>query len=98
MEARENAVLGYDLPPFASMTDFKVWQDVDPPRGTVYNYPIRSDGDAQPSIAASEASPDIAVQIYNRGTMPTMLAKLGSGQTIPQVLDWAKNELEGFAH
>jgi len=25
-----------------------------------------------------------------------MLAKLQSGQTIPQVLDWAQDELEGF--
>jgi hypothetical protein len=36
------------------------------------------------------------VQIYNRGTMPTMLAKLKAGQSIPQVVSWAENELEGF--
>ena len=33
-------------------------------------------------IAGLPAPPDIAVQIYNRGTMPTMLAKLQSGQSI----------------
>ena len=33
-------------------------------------------------IAASPAPPEIAVQIYNRGTMPTMMAKLLSGQSI----------------
>jgi hypothetical protein len=37
------------------------------------------------------------VQIYNRGTMPTMFAKLMSGQSIDQVVSWANDELEGFA-
>ena len=23
------------------MTDFKIWEEVEPPKGTVYNYPIR---------------------------------------------------------
>jgi hypothetical protein len=36
------------------------------------------------------------VQIYNRGTLPTMFAKLQSGQTIAQVIDWAQDEIEGF--
>jgi hypothetical protein len=97
VEARCTAVLGYDLPPFEKMNDFKVWEDVGPPKGTVYNYPLRPWHNAQPSIAASDASPDIAVQIYNRGTMPTMFAKLLSGQSIDQVVSWANDELEGFA-
>jgi hypothetical protein len=42
------------------------------------------------------APPEIAVQIYNQGTMPTMLAKLLSGQTIPQVIAWAEDQLVGF--
>jgi hypothetical protein len=29
--------------------------------------------------------------------MPTMLAKLKSGQSIDQVIGWASDELEGFA-
>ena len=41
VEARCNAVVGYDIPPFDSMLDFKVWETVEPPKGTVYNYPIR---------------------------------------------------------
>jgi hypothetical protein len=78
------------------MLDFKIWQDVDPPKGTVYNYPIRPFHKATPHIAAMPAPPEIAVQIYNRGTMPTMLAKLKSGQSIDQVIAWASDELEGF--
>jgi len=90
-------VSGYDVPPFNSMLDFKVWQEVEPPKGTVYNYPIRSFHKATAHIAGLPAPPDVAVQIYNRGTMPTMLAKLKSGQSIDQVISWASDELEGFA-
>ena len=64
------------------MLDFKVWEEVEPPKGTVYNYPMRPWHKTQAWIAASPAPPEIAVQIYNRGTMPTMVAKLQSGQSI----------------
>jgi ABC-type glycerol-3-phosphate transport system substrate-binding protein len=97
VEARDNAVQGYDLPPFPSMNDFKIWSEVNPPLGTVFNYPIQPWHGAKPSVAASSASPDVAVQIYNRGTMPTMLAKLKSGQSIKEVVSWTENELEGFS-
>ncbi|HKM61800.1 MAG TPA: extracellular solute-binding protein [Acidisphaera sp.] len=88
---------GYDLPPFDSMHDFKVWEDVGPPKGTVYNYPVRPQHHAEPSIAAFPAPPEIAIQIYNQSTMTKMIAKVtSSGQTIDQAIDWAQGELEGF--
>jgi hypothetical protein len=89
-------VQGYDVPPFASMTDFKIWDEVGPPTGTVYHYPIRKSHHQENWISAAPAPPEIAVQIFNRGTLPTMLAKLQSGQSIKQVQDWAQDELEGF--
>ena len=55
---------GYDIPPYAGLLDFKVWETVEPPLGTVYNYPMRPWHNTLPSLAASEAPPDIAVQIY----------------------------------
>jgi ABC-type glycerol-3-phosphate transport system substrate-binding protein len=96
VQARCNAVLGYDIPPFDSMLDFDVWEKVGPPPGTVYNYPLRATHHAIPSVACSSAAPEVAVQIYNRATMPTMLARLRSGQSIPEVIAWAQGELEGF--
>ena len=36
-----------------------------------------------------------SADIYQRGVYPTMLAKLQSGQSIPQVIAWAKDEVEG---
>ncbi|MBN8928305.1 MAG: ABC transporter substrate-binding protein [Rhodospirillales bacterium 69-11] len=96
VEARCEVTLGYDVPPFQSMTDFKVWDEVGPPKGTVYNYPIRKPQHQENWIAVAPAPPEIAVQVYNRGTLPTMFAKLQSGQSIKQVQDWAQDELEGF--
>lgn len=96
VEVRCNAVDGYDIPPYAGMLDFKIWETVEPPLGTVYNYPIRAWHKSQSSLTAWEASPDVAVQIYNRAIHNQMLARLKDGQTIPQVIDWAQGELDGF--
>lgn len=96
IEPRCIAAEGYDIPPFPSMSNFTVWENVEPPKGTVYNYILRPQHHSQAHIAAFPAPPDIGVQIYNRGTMPTMFSKLQSGQSIPQVIAWAKAELEGF--
>ena len=95
-EARSNVVEGYDLPPYAGMLDFKIWETVEPPPGTVYNYPIRPWHGSQASLAASEATPDVAVQVYNRAVHTGVLARLQSGQSIPEVINWAQGELEGF--
>jgi hypothetical protein len=95
VEARDNVVEGYDLPPFDSMTDFKIWETVEPPPGTLYN--IASGRGTMPSrITASEAPPDIAVQIYRRAILSGMLGRLKQSQSIKQVVAWAKAEPEGF--
>jgi ABC-type glycerol-3-phosphate transport system substrate-binding protein len=96
VEARDISSEGYDLPPYAKLNDFKIWEEVGPPKGTVYNYPLRAASGQKPSLAAFEASPDIAVQIYNRAIHNQMLARLRDGQTIPQVIAWAQDELDGF--
>ena len=89
-------VSGYDIPPFASMTDMKIWSEVEPPKGTIYNYPGRPWHDATYYIPGSSAPPDIAVQMWNRYLLPGMVGRLLSGQAIKQSIAWAKDELEGF--
>jgi ABC-type glycerol-3-phosphate transport system substrate-binding protein len=91
-----NTVDGYDIPPFLSMSDFKVWSDVEPPKGTVFNYPVRPWHNAEYYVTGSTAPPEIAVQMWNRATIPGMVAKLFAGKTIEQTIAWAKDELEGF--
>lgn len=91
------AVYGYDLPPFASMTDFPIWQNAGPPKGTLANYPVKPAHADKTSIAAFPAPPDVAVQIYNQATMTKMVARVAqSNAPIEQTIAWAEGELEGF--
>ena len=90
------AVAGYDIPAFPSFNDFKIWEEVEPPKGTIYNYPLRPWHDAEYYITGSSGPPEIAVQIWNRSVVPGMVSRLVAGQTIKQSMDWAKGELEGF--
>ncbi|HYZ24790.1 MAG TPA: extracellular solute-binding protein [Rhodopila sp.] len=96
VEARDTVANGYDIPPLPSMSDFKIWEEVEPPKGTVYNYPMRPWHNAQENITAYPAPPDIAAQMYARAIHPTMLAKVHSGQSNKQIIAWAKDELEGM--
>ena len=93
---REVASDGYDLPPLLSMNDFDIWSEVEPPKGTVYNYPIRPWHESLESFTGYPAPPDIGAQIYSRAIHPAMWAKVQSGQSNQEVIAWAKNELEGF--
>lgn len=86
---------GYDLPPFKSYYDFDIWKTVEPPLGTVYNYPPR--GDEQVSLPGYPARPDVAAQIYNQALVPVMIAKIAQGkEKIDDVIKWAEGECEGY--
>jgi ABC-type glycerol-3-phosphate transport system substrate-binding protein len=93
---RTEAVSGFDIPPFDSMLDFQTWEEVEPPRGTIYHYPIRPSHHATAGVAGAPAPPEIAVQIYNRGIMPLMLGKLFNEQSVDETVAWAEEELQGF--
>jgi hypothetical protein len=47
-------------------------------------------------MAGAPAPPEIAVQIYNRGIMPLMFAKLFNGQSVGGAVVWAEEELQGL--
>jgi hypothetical protein len=88
------ASIGYDLPSFKSMYDFDTWKTVEPPVGTVYNYPPR--GDEQTSIAAAPARSEVGAQIYNQAINTVMVAKFTQGgEKLDDVIKWAERELEG---
>jgi ABC-type glycerol-3-phosphate transport system substrate-binding protein len=96
VDARSTAVMGYDLPPYEKMSQSKVWDKIGPPEGSLYHYPVRKQHNAVSHLAHMPAPPEIAVQIYNRGTAPTMLAKMKAGETIEQVIAWGEKELQAF--
>ena len=97
VQERCDVVAGFDIPPFDSMLDFDVWAKVEPPPGTMYNYPIRPHHNAQRSFTGMPAPPEIAVQIYNNAIPCNMIAKVTqAGQSIEQAIAWAEGELQSF--
>ncbi len=93
-----DASSGYDIPPFANMFDkIETWRKVEPPQGTVYNYPVRRHHNAKPSIALAPAPAEMAVQMYNQGIQTKMIARLvQNNEPVDRVLGWAEQEIEGF--
>ena len=86
---------GYDLPSFASFTDFKTWAEEAPPKGTLYHYPNPYKHQIL-SMAASPAPPKIAVQIYTQGIMTKLTVRHLQGEPMEKALTWAEGEIEGF--
>ncbi|HTE18364.1 MAG TPA: extracellular solute-binding protein, partial [Armatimonadota bacterium] len=89
---------GYDVPPFQSMSDFKVWDTEGPPTGVVFNYPNKPHHQGQLSVAFAPAPAEIAVQAYNQAINTKMIARVSQGgESIDQSLAWAERELRNFA-
>jgi hypothetical protein len=77
------------------MRDFKIWEQVGPPKGTVYHYPPRKD--QVTSVACAPAPAAIAQQMYTQAIMTKMIAKCTQGgDSIDKVVAWAASELEGY--
>jgi Bacterial extracellular solute-binding protein len=95
-EERCRTVEGFDLAVLTSMSESTVWDEVTPPPGVFSNYPIRPWHGSKPLVAGWPAPPAIAAQMVSRATLPNILAKLYTGQSIKDAIDWAKEELEGF--
>jgi ABC-type glycerol-3-phosphate transport system substrate-binding protein len=86
---------GFDIPPYKSMMDFKVWEDEGPPKGTNYNYPPR--GDVQVNVAGYPAPVKIGTQMFAQGTMNKMIAMYTQqGKSMNDAMAWAETEIEGF--
>jgi ABC-type glycerol-3-phosphate transport system substrate-binding protein len=86
---------GYDLPSFASFTNFSTWAEIGPPKGTLYHYPNPYDHQTL-SIAAAPAPPKVAQQIYVQGLMTKMIVRHMQGEAMEKTIAWAEGELEGF--
>jgi ABC-type glycerol-3-phosphate transport system substrate-binding protein len=86
---------GFDVPPFDKLSDFGVWAEAEPPKGTLYNFPAR--GDVIVSVAGHPAPARIGVQMYSQGTMCKMIAQCTQqGKSIAEAIDFGERELEGY--
>jgi ABC-type glycerol-3-phosphate transport system substrate-binding protein len=95
-EKLANDASGFDIPPFASQMDFKVWETVEPPKYTVYNFPPRRD--VVPFLTGFPAPLKIGTQMWAQGTMMKMIAQhTQGGKTPDQAIAWAESELESYS-
>jgi len=86
---------GYDVPAFSGLRNFKIWDEVGPPKGTLSHYPPK--GDEIVSIPGAPAPAGIASQMFAQATMTKMIAKFSrGGESMDKVIGWAAGELEGF--
>jgi ABC-type glycerol-3-phosphate transport system substrate-binding protein len=88
---------GYDIPPFASMSDFKVWETESPPTGTIFNYPLKPHHQAQASIAFSPAPAELASQMYIQALNTKVIARVAQGgETVDQAMGWLEREINNM--
>jgi ABC-type glycerol-3-phosphate transport system substrate-binding protein len=86
---------GYDLPAYENFTTLKVWEEAEPPKGTLYHYPNPHSHQTL-SIAAWPAPPKVAQQIYTQATLTKMCLRYSRGEAMEKTLAWAEGECEGF--
>jgi ABC-type glycerol-3-phosphate transport system substrate-binding protein len=86
---------GYDLPAYEKLTTLKVWEEAEPPKGTLYHYPNPYNHQTM-SMAAWPAPPKIAQQIYEQATLTKICLRYARGEAMEQTLAWAEGECEGF--
>ena len=88
---------GYDIPPFASMADFKVWETEGPPVGTIFNYPMKPHHQAQYAIAFSPAPPELAQQMYLQALNTKVIARVAQGgESVDAALTWLEREINNM--
>jgi ABC-type glycerol-3-phosphate transport system substrate-binding protein len=93
-EFTSNFSQGYDIPPFLSMADFKVWEEQGPPQGTIFNYPLKPHHQATYSIAFSPAPPELAQQMYLQALNTKVIARIAQGgESMDTALGWLEREI-----
>jgi ABC-type glycerol-3-phosphate transport system substrate-binding protein len=87
--------VGYDVPLLQSHAEHSVWETANPPKGTLYNYPVRGDEQlvtigypAPLRVSALISGLDLAANLVSRVTQ--------AGESIADSIAWAESEIEGF--
>lgn len=93
-EKMTTASSGYDIPPFLSMADFKIWETEGPPTGTLFNYPLKPHQHGIASVAFAPAPAEFAVQAYQQGLNTKLIARISQGgSSVDSALSWIEDEL-----
>jgi ABC-type glycerol-3-phosphate transport system substrate-binding protein len=96
-ERQTTATEGYDIPPFQSMSDFRIWETAGPPTGFLFNYPNKPHQQGELSIAFAPAPAQPAREAYTQAISTKLVARVvQGGQSLDQALAWAEGELRNL--
>jgi hypothetical protein len=97
VEASLNASHGYDAPVFTSLTEFPIWAEAGPPKGTLYNCTLPPAHRAVPAVVGAPAPPTIARQISVQRVLPKLAAQVTQGGIpIEAAMTEAERDLAGI--
>jgi hypothetical protein len=97
VEASLNASHGYDAPVFTSLTEFPIWAEAGPPKGTLFNYPLRPAHRAVPTVVGAPAPPTIARQISAQRVQPKLAGRVTqAGMSIENAIAETERDLAGI--
>jgi ABC-type glycerol-3-phosphate transport system substrate-binding protein len=97
-ERQATATEGYDIPPFQSMSDFRIWETAGPPTGFAFNYPNKPHHQSRLTVAFAPAPAEPAREAYTQAINTKTIARVvEGGQSIDQALAWAEGELKNMA-
>ena len=97
VEASLIASQGYDVPVFPGLRDFPIWAELGPPKGTLFNYPLRAAHHATPIVAGAPAPLTIAGGISAQWVLPKLAGRvMQAGMPIEAAIAETERDLAGI--
>jgi hypothetical protein len=87
--------VGYDVPLLQSHAEHPVWEAAEPPKGTLYNYPVR--GDEQLVTIGYPAPLRVSAVMHGLNLSANLASRVTqAGEPVADAIAWAEQEIEGF--
>jgi len=96
VEERTAVVEGFNRRPHVSMSDFKIWGRTSSRRRAPCTTTRSAHGKTRGQILPPTRLRRRLLCRSSSASIPTVWTKLHSGQSIPQVIAWGKDEVHGF--
>jgi ABC-type glycerol-3-phosphate transport system substrate-binding protein len=97
VEASLIASHGYDIPVFTGLTDFPIWAEAGPPKGTLFNFPLRPAHHAKAIAPGAPAPPLIAAAIYAQWVLPKLAGRVTqAGMSVENAIAETERDLAGI--
>jgi hypothetical protein len=91
------AWLGERDPVFTGLTDFPIWAEAGPPKGTLFNFPLRAAHHAKAIAPGAPAPPPIAAAVYAQWVLPKLAGRVTqTGMSTENAMAETERDLAGI--